>query len=126
MDTIVMDNKLSSVILLLGFMTGGAHLIFHEMGYIHLLDHQIVNMLPFCYAIYGAFNNLIINSDVIDLPKNIKDKFETPLFKYFVLYLTVFFFTKNAVITLLIVIGIALFVQYLRTPLERKQHPYLL
>lgn len=126
MDTIVMDNKLSSVILLLGFMTGGAHLVFHEMGYIHLLDHQLLQVLPYCYALYSAFNNLIINGDVIELPKHIKDKFETPLFKYFVLYLTVFFFTKNAVITLLIVIGIALFVQYLRTPQERKQHPYLL
>jgi hypothetical protein len=126
MDTIVMDNKLSSIILLLGFMTGSAQLFFHEMGYIHLLDHQLLQVLPYCYALYSAFNNLIINSDVIDLPKNIKDKFETPLFKYFVLYLTVFFFTKNAILTMFIVIGIALFVQYLRNPQERKQHPYLL
>ena len=121
-----MDNKLSSIILLLGFMTGSAQLFFHEMGYIHLLDHQLLQVLPYCYALYSAFNNLIINGDVIELPNHIKDKFETPLFKYFVLYLTVFFFTKNAVITLLIVIGIALFVQYLRNPQERKQHPYLL
>jgi len=121
-----MDKKLSSVILLLGVMTGGAQLFFHELGYISLLDHQLVQVLPYCYALYSAFNNLINDSNVIDLPKHIKSKFESPLFKYFVLYLTVFVFTRNAVITLLIVIGISLFVQYLRTPLERKQHPYLL
>jgi hypothetical protein len=126
MDTIVMDKKLSSVIILLGLMTGSAQLFFHEMGYIHLLDHQLVQVLPYCYALYSAFNNLINDSNVIDLPKDLKSKFESPLFKYFVLYLTVFVFTRNAIITLLIVIGIALFVQYLRSPLERKQHPYLL
>jgi hypothetical protein len=126
MNTIIMENNLSSVVILLGFMTGGAQLFFHEMGYMHLLDHQLVQVLPYCYALYSAFNNLINNSDVIDLPEHVKNKFESPLFKYFVLYLTVFVFTRNAMITLLIVIGIALFVQYLRSPLERKQHPYLL
>ena len=126
MDTIVMDNKLSSVIILLGFLTGGAQLFFHELGYIHILDHQLVQVLPYCYALYSDFNNLIISGDVIELPKNVKNKFETPLFKYFVLYITVFVFSRNAVTTLLIVLSIALFVQYLRSPLERKQHPYLL
>jgi len=121
-----MNNKLPSVILFLGIMTGGAHLFFHEMGYIHLLDHQLLQFVPYCYALYNAFNNLIISSDVIDLPKHIKDKFETPLFKYFVLYLTVFVFTRRAIMAMLIVLGIAVFVQYLRKPEERKQHPYLL
>ena len=126
MDTIVMDNNLSIIIIFLSLITGGAHFIFHELGYMHLLDHQILQALPYCYALYSAFNNLIISGDVIELPAHIKDKFETPLFKYFVLYLTVFMFTRNAIITMLIVIGIALFVQYLRNPQERKEHPYLL
>jgi len=126
MNSILMDNNLSKVIMLLAFMTGGTQLVFHEMGYMHLLDHQLVQVLPYCYALYSAFNNLINNSDVIDLPEHVKNKFESPLFKYFVLYLTVFVFTRHAIISMIIVIFIALFVQYIRNPEERKQHPYLL
>ena len=119
-------TQLSIVALFIGFLTGMTHFFFHHLGYMHVLDHHMFHMLPFMYALYSAFNNLIISSNVIDLPKHIKDKFESPLFKYFVLYLTVFVFTRHAILTMLIVIGIALFVQYLRSPLERKQHPYLL
>jgi len=119
-------TQLSIVALFIGLLTGISHFIFNHLGYIHVLDHQSFQMLPFIYALYNIFNNLILNSDVIELPKHIKDKFETPLFKYFVLYLTVFVFTRHAIITMLIVIGIALFVQYLRTPEERKKHPCLL
>jgi len=119
-------TQLSIVALFIGFLTAVSHFIFNHLGYMHILDHQTFNMLPFVYALYNIFNNLIINSDVIELPKNVKDKFETPFFKYFVLYLTVFVFTRRAILTMFIVIGIALFVQYLRTPEERKQHPCLL
>ena len=116
----------SIVALFIGFLTAITHFFFHHLGYLHILDHQMFHMLPFMYALYSAFNNLIISGDVIELPKHVKNKFESPLFKYFVLYLTIFVFTRHAIMTMLIVIGIALFVQYLRTPLERKQHPYLL
>ena len=121
-----MDNKLSIIILFLGLITGGAHFIFNELWYLHVLEHQSFQMLPFVYALYNIFNNLILNSDVIELPKHVKDNFETPMFKYFVLYLTVFVFSRHAIMTMFIVIGIALFIQYLRTPEERKQHPHLL
>ena len=119
-------TQLSIVALFIGFLTGITHFFFHHLGYIHIFDHQMFHMLPFMYALYSAFNSLIISGDVIELPKHVKNKFESPLFKYFVLYLTVFVFTRNAILTMFIVIGISLFVQYLRSPLERKQHPYLL
>jgi hypothetical protein len=119
-------TQLSVVALFIGFLTAISHFIFNHMGYMHIHDHQTFHMLPFVYAVYNIFNNLIINSDVIELPKHVKNKFESPLFKYFVLYMTVFIFVRNPILTMFIVIGIALFVQYLRSPLERKQHPYLL
>ena len=119
-------TQASIVVLFVGVLTGITHFFFHHLGYLHILDHQMFHMLPFMYALYSAFNNLIISGDVIELPKRVKNKFESPLFKYFVLYLTVFVFTRHAILTMLIVIGIALFVQYLRSPIERKQHPYLL
>ena len=120
------DIKWTPVTLFLFVITGVSHLIFHTFDFMSVFDSEIIKMLPYSFTLYSASNSLIKDSDVIELPENIKKIFETYQFKYLVLFLCVFYFTRNAVTTGFIVLSIALCIQYLRSPKERKTHPYLL
>ena len=120
------DIKWTPVTFLLLVLTGVSHLVFHTFDFMSVFDSEIIKMLPYSFTLYSASNSLIKNSDVIELPENVKKIFETYQFKYMVLFLCVFYFARNAVTTGLIVISIALCIQYFRSPKERKTHPYLL
>lgn len=120
------DIKWTPITFFLVLLTGVSHLIFHTFDFMPVLDSEIIKMLPYSFTLYTASNNLIKDSDIIELPENVKKIFETPQFKYFVLFLCVFYFSRNAILSGLIVLSIALCIQYMRSPKERKNHPYLL